>query len=174
MQTEQTRRASTRWWAGSKRDVVRALRSHESGLLGQGARFAIAGATVMVVYLTVTTVLAEVVGLTFQLALVIGYCVGLMIHFTLQRTFVWVHAEDFALPLRHQAARYLTVAGIQYGVTAASTAVLPGALGVPTELVYVVTVAVVTATNFVVFRNGIFHESQSGKEPAAFPLVEAD
>jgi putative flippase GtrA len=163
MQSEQ--QAPAPWWAGSGRDIVRALRSHESGLLGQGARFAIAGASVMGVYLTTTTVLADVAGLPFQLALVIGFCVGLMVHFTLQRTFVWVHAEDFALPLHHQAARYLTVAGIQYGLTAASTSLLPRALGLPTEIVYLVTVAVITATNFVVFRNGIFHP-----EPA---LVDA-
>lgn len=145
------------WWTGSRGEVLHALRNHESGLLGQGARFAIAGATVMVVYLTTTTVLADVVGLAFQVALVTGFCVGLMVHFTLQRTFVWVHAEEFALPLRHQAARYLTMAGIQYGLTAASTAVLPRALGLPTEVVYVATVGLITLTNFVVFRNGIFH-----------------
>jgi putative flippase GtrA len=150
-------RARGQWWTGSGREVLQALRGHESGLLGQGARFALAGGTVMVVYLTTTTVLADVAGLPFQVALVIGFCVGLMVHFTLQRTFVWVHAQEFALPLRHQAVRYLTVAGIQYGLTAASTAVLPAALHLPTELVYLATVAVITATNFVVFRHGIFH-----------------
>jgi putative flippase GtrA len=172
MQSQQQLRPS--WWDGGPRDIARALRGHESGLLGQGTRFAIAGGSVMVVYLTTTTVLADLVGLPFQLALVIGFCVGLMVHFTLQRKFVWVHAQEFALPLRHQAARYLTVAGIQYGVTAASTAALPGALGLPTELVYVVTVGVVTVTNFVVFRHGIFHASRSAEEPAVFPLVEVD
>jgi putative flippase GtrA len=162
------------WWTGSGRDILRALRGHESGLLGQGARFAIAGGSVMVVYLSTTTALADLAGLPFQLALVIGFCVGLMVHFTLQRTFVWVHAEDFALPLRHQAARYLTVAGIQYGLTAASTAVLPRALGLPTEIVYLATVAVITATNFVVFRNGIFHPKDALPDPLASPLVRED
>jgi len=152
------------WWAGSAREIVRALRGHESGLLGQGTRFAIAGATVTMVYLTTTTVLADVAGLPFELALAIGFCVSVMVHFTLQRRFVWVHAEEFALPLHHQAARYLTVAGIQYGLTAASTAVLPRALGLPTEIVYLATVAVITATNFVVFRNGIFHPKDTPVE----------
>jgi putative flippase GtrA len=155
------------WWAGSAREIVRALRGHESGLLGQGTRFAIAGATVMVVYLTTTTVLADVAGLAFELSLAIGFCVSVMVHFTLQRRFVWVHAEAFALSLHHQAARYLTVAGIQYGLTAASTAVLPRALGLPTEIVYLATVAVITATNFVVFRNGIFHPKARLADPAA-------
>jgi putative flippase GtrA len=162
------------WWSGDARDIVRALRGHESGLLGQGTRFAIAGATVMVVYLTTTTVLADVAGLAFELALAIGFCVGLMVHFTLQRRFVWVHAQEFALPLRHQAARYLTVAGIQYGLTAASTALLPHALGLPTEIVYLATVATITATNFVVFRNGIFHASRPAEEPPPFAFVKTD
>ena len=148
------------------------LRGHESGLLGQGARFAIAGVTVMAVYLTTTTVLAEAVGLAFELALVIGYCVGLVVHFTLQRTFVWVHEGEFALAMHRQLLRYLTVAGIQYGVTAASTAVLPGALGMPTEAVYVFTVAAVTGLNFVVFRNGVFHAVEGAREEPPLPFME--
>ncbi len=143
------------------RDFAYGLLGQESGVLGQGARFVIAGATVMVVYLTSTTVLADVVGLPFQAALAIGYCLGLVVHFTLQRLFVWAHGEAFALAMHHQAFRYLSVAAVQYGVTAASTALLPEALGAPTELVYVVTVGVVTVTNFLVFRHGIFHAQES-------------
>lgn len=141
------------------RSVVRGLRSPDSGLIGQGVRFGIAGGTVALVYLTTTTVLADVVGMPFQAALAIGFCVGILVHFTLQRTFVWVHNEDFALPLRHQAARYLVVAAIQYGLTVASTSLLPPILDVPTEVVYLVTVATIVCVNFLVFRHGIFHTS---------------
>jgi putative flippase GtrA len=137
--------------------TARSLRSPSSGLLGQGVRFALAGGTVALVYLGTTTVLADVVGMPFQAALAIGFCVGLMVHFTLQRVFVWTHHEEFALPLRHQAGRYLAVAAMQYGVTAASTSLLPSALGLPTEIVYLATVAVILCTNFLVFRHGIFH-----------------
>jgi putative flippase GtrA len=133
------------------------LLSPSSGLVGQGVRFALAGGTVALVYLTTTTVLAEVVGMPFQAALAIGYSVGLMVHFTLQRVFVWTHHEEFALPLHHQAGRYLMFAAGQYGVTAASTSVLPATLGVPAEIVYLVTVAVVLSNNFVIFRYRIFH-----------------
>ncbi|HUB73879.1 MAG TPA: GtrA family protein [Solirubrobacteraceae bacterium] len=146
--------------------AAKGLRSPSSGLLGQGMRFALSGATVAVVYLSTTTVLADVVGLPFQEALVIGFCTGLAVHFTLQRVFVWVHHEEFALPLGHQLWRYLLVAAVQYGVTAASTALLPSALDLPTEVVYVATVAVVFAANFVVFRQGIFHPSSAG-DPGA-------
>jgi putative flippase GtrA len=129
-------------------------------------RFALAGGTVALVYLTTTLVLAEVVGMPFQVALVIGFCVGLIVHFTLQRVFVWTHYEEFALPLHHQAGRYLIVAGAQYGVTAASTALLPTALGVSTEIVYLVTVAVVLSVNFLVFRYRIFHAKPAATDPA--------
>ena len=145
---------------------MRSLRSPSSGLLGEGVRFALAGGTVALVYLTTTLVLAEVVGMPFQVALAIGFCVGLIVHFTLQRVFVWTHHEEFALPLHHQAGRYLIVAGVQYGVTAASTSLLPRALGVSTEIVYLVTVAILVSANFLVFRNGIFHPKPAATDPA--------
>jgi putative flippase GtrA len=147
--------------------AVAILRSPSSGLVGQGVRYGLAGGTVAVVYLSTTTVLAEVVGAPFQIALAIGFCVGLMVHFTLQRFFVWRHEDEFALPLHHQAGRYLTVAGTQYGLTIASTSLLPAALGVSAEIVYLVTVAVLASTNFLVFRHGIFQADR-------MPSIERD
>jgi putative flippase GtrA len=146
--------------------LARALREPDPGILRQGFRFALAGSSVMLVYLTTTTVLAEVFDWPFQAALVIGFSVGLLVHFTLQRIFVWTHHEEFALPLHHQVGRYLTVAAAQYGVTAASTALLPSALSVSTEAIYLATVAVVTSTNFLVLRNGIFHPKPAATDPA--------
>ncbi len=139
------------------RALARTLGTPESGLLGQGVRFAVSGGTVALVYLGSTTVLAEVVGLPFQAALAIGFSLGLIVHFTLQRLFVWRHHEEFALALSHQVGRYLLAAAVQYGVTAASTGLLPSALGVSAEIVYLATVALVLSSNFLVFRNGIFH-----------------
>jgi putative flippase GtrA len=132
-----------------------------SGLLAQGARYALTGGTVTIVYLGSTTVLADVVGLPFQLALAIGACAGVSVHFTLQRLFVWAHHEEYALPLHRQAARYLVFAGAQYGLTAISTAVLPAALGLPVYPVYFATVAILVSLNFLVFRNAIFHPKAS-------------
>ena len=151
---------------GRARGLVHTLKAPESGMLGQGVRFALSGGTVALVYLATTTVLAEVVGLPFQAALAIGFAVAILVHFTLQRLFVWTHHEEFALPLAHQVGRYLAVAAVQYGVTAASTALLPAALGVSTEAVYLATVAVVLSANFLVFRNGIFHAKPSAIAPA--------
>ncbi len=143
-----------------------ALRSPASGIVNQGVRFALAGGTVMAVYVTTTTLLASGFGLPFQIALAVGYTVSLVLHFTLQRTFVWTRHEGFALPLEHQAARYLLNAGAQYGITAASVAVLPKALGWPIELVYLATTGVVVSVNFFVFRHGVFHAAAPGASRA--------
>lgn len=133
----------------------------DSGLLGQGVRYVLAGGVVATVYLLSTTILAVVVGLPFQEALLIGFVLGLAVHFTLQRAFVWVHHEEFALPLRRQARRYLVMAGTQYGATAASTSLLPSVLGLPTEVVYVITVLLLASGNFLFFRNAVFHSERS-------------
>jgi putative flippase GtrA len=143
--------------ASGLRDRISHLLSPHSGLLGQMVRFGVAGGSVALLYLTITTVLSQLLGVAFQLALAIGFVSGLLLHFTLQRLFVWMHDAEFALGLRHQVGRYLAMAGAQYGTTAASTAVLPGALGISTELVYLATMVVVTVTGFLVMRLIIFH-----------------
>jgi putative flippase GtrA len=139
--------------------MIADLRSPRSGLRGQLVRFGLAGGFVTIYYLTVTTVLSQVAGLAFEVALAIGFASALLVHFSLQRLFVWIPAGGFALPFRHQVGRYLLMACAQYGCTAAATAVLPGALGVPTEFVYLATMGVVTTTGFLVMRFIIFHGS---------------
>lgn len=159
---------------GGARELVGSLRGPESGLLGQGVRFVLSGGTVALVYLATTTILAEVLGTPFQLALAIGFSLGLLVHFTLQRMFVWANRTEFALPLRQQVARYLIVALCQYGITAASTALLPSALGISAELVYLATVAVVLCANFLIFRHGIFHTRPDSGDLAAVAGSAAD
>src|SRR6202167_464742 len=145
---------------------LRRLLTPASGLLGQGTRYALAGAFVGLVYVLTTTFLAVVVGLPFREALAIGFALQLAVHFTLQRTFVWVHEEEFALPIRHQTGRYLAVAGAQLGLTAASTSLLPAVLGVSAEVVYLGTVALLTTVNFLLFRNVVFHPTRAGTDTA--------
>lgn len=129
-----------------------------AGLVGQGLRFALAGVVVSLVYVSVTTVLAVVVGVPFQVALLSGYGVGLAVHFALQRFFVWAHAEkgEYALSLHRQLGWYLLVSATQYGATAASTSLLPSELGLSPEAVFLMTGPVVTSINFLLYRNGIF------------------
>lgn len=143
---------------------VRRLLTPASGLVGQGTRYALAGAFVGVVYVLTTTFFAVVVGLPFREALIIGFALQLAVHFTLQRTFVWVHEDGFALPIRHQTRRYLAVAGLQLGLTTLSTLLLPSALGVSAEVVYLLTVALLTIANFLLFRNIVFQPTRAGEE----------
>jgi putative flippase GtrA len=131
-------------------------------LAGQAVRFVVSGGFVPLVYLAVTSLLSAGFGVTFEVALAIGFLVAIMTHFTLQRVFVWRHAVGFALAVGHQVWRYLALAGVQYGMTAAATAILPAALGGSTEIVYLVTAAILSAVSFVIFRARVFHT-----EPAA-------
>jgi putative flippase GtrA len=110
-----------------------------------------------------TTLLAIVVGLHFEVALAIGFCLMIAVNFTLHRVFVWVHHEGFALTVHRQFGRYILVAGTQYGVTAASVAVLPRALEISAELVYLATAALFAAVSFVAFRYGVFHAGPSAR-----------
>lgn len=143
------------------RKIIPARVSHvfssDSGAIGQGIRYAMSGGVVGLVYLTMTTVLAEVVAVPFQLALVIGFATSTFVHFTLQRTFVWMHSSRFALDARSQALRYLPVIAIQYPLMAASTSLLPSALGVSPTYVLFVTAGAFAATNFLLFRRRVFH-----------------
>jgi putative flippase GtrA len=140
------------------RELLSSLRSPESGAIGQLARYGLAGGLVTLVYIAVTTLLAQVVRIPFEVALAIGFVVAVLLHFTLQRFFVWRTRAGFGLAMHHQVVRYLTMMGAQYACTAASSAVLPGWLGLSTEVVYVATVAVMAVCGFVVMRYVIFHE----------------
>jgi putative flippase GtrA len=145
---------------GSRFQLARAflldIRSPQWGLAGQAFRFALAGGLVAVVYLSVTTVLHVAFAVPFQAALAAGFTVGVALHFTLQRVFVWRHDQRFALPVHHQALRYLCVCFTQYGITALFTSQLPDLLGVPVEVVYVATALGLAGINFIVFRGRVF------------------
>lgn len=158
---------------GPRARALRLLRGGDSDSLGQGVRFVAAGCIVAVVYLTTTTVLAEVIGLPFEVALPIGFGLALAVHFTLQRLFVWSQVDSFVLPLRQQIGRYLAAAAAQYGLTAASTAVLPSALSLPTEAVYLATAGILAVLNFLVFRRLIFHVDTGANEPTRTPAIRA-
>lgn len=144
--------SSSRTPLGRGLDAIRA-----DHLRAQAVRFVLAGGIAAVVYIAITTFLAEALHLQFQIALVIGWLTGVGVHFELQRKFVWAPHETFALPIGHQILLYLLMCGSQFALMLASTAVLPGVLGVPVEIVYLASTAVLALVNFVMFRNKIFH-----------------
>jgi putative flippase GtrA len=140
------------------------IRSPELGLVGQGMRFAIAGATAALVSLGATITLSQGCTLPLEAAFAIGYATGLTAHFTLQRVFVWRHHAEFALSGQHQLARYLPIALTNYGVIALAIALLPRLLGVAPVAVYLVATGVVTTISFLLFRTRVFHAGDLGKE----------
>jgi putative flippase GtrA len=140
-----------------------ALRSPESaGAAGQGLRYAVVGCVVAFVYLATTTLAAELLGLAFELALALGFATATAVHFTLQRTFVWVHHGEFAVGALRQLGRYMLLIACQYGLTVVSTSTLPGAIGVPVIAVYYATVLTLSTVNFIVFRSHVFHPTVAG------------
>jgi putative flippase GtrA len=143
-------------------------------VLGQGVRFVVAGGLVVLVYVSTTTVLADVVGMYFQVALAIGFGVALVVQFNLYRMFVWIHHEAFALSAHHQAGRYMAAAAIGYGLTAICTSFLPSALGVSTEIVYLAMVAALPVINFTVLRYVIFHAKPAAENSAPSPSAMRD
>jgi len=143
------------------RRTVSHARPSDVRLARRGTRFALAGGVVTLLYVTVTTALHEGLGAPFQVALVVGFATAMSAHFALQRVFVWMHTEGFALDARHQAVRYLALAAVQYGATATATASLPGRLGMRVTYVYFATAALMTIATFFVFRTRVFHQKES-------------
>jgi putative flippase GtrA len=145
--------------AGSARRLVARIRTLDRVLVGQGIRYAVTGAGVACVYILTTLFLANVVGIHFQVALALGFFTAVTTHFFAHRFFVWGH-DDFALSATRQASRYVPMTIAQYAFTALTTSVLPSALGVPTDLVYLVTVVCVTVVTFVLLRTRVFHAEE--------------
>jgi putative flippase GtrA len=143
------------------RGRLRWLLAPEAGLLGQGVRYILGGCTSVALYMLITTILALVVALPFEVALAIGFCLMVCVNFTLHRVFVWVNHEGFALPIHRQLGRYLSVALTQYGLTAASVALLPRVLALSSEVVYLATVTGFAALTFLILRHRVFHAQRS-------------
>lgn len=154
---------------------ARALCSRREGLPGEGVRFLLTGGLAAATNVLVTNLLAYVVGLPFELAFVIGFGTAIAGQFVLFRVWVWGHHEQFARPVHHQVTLFLLVALLIYGFTAICTWLLPGALGVPTEVVYLACVAASPLINFLVARNRIFQgevvADPTARGPDAEPLA---
>ena len=123
----------------------------------QPLRFVVASATTTLSYFGVTLLLAGPGGVSIHAAIPIGYVLSLLVHFSLQRYFVFRSHEGFALATHHQIGRYLAAAGIQYGITALVTATVPEAIGVDERIVYVVTALSLALCTFLGLKLLVFH-----------------
>ena len=120
------------------------------------ARFGLSGGVVALVNLGAMTGLVAGFGIRAQLALIVSYALGLTVHFTLNRQWVFSPEGAYHLHLTAQGIRYVGSASAIYGLTALALATLPGALGVPSLAVYYVTVLALSVANFFVLRNFVF------------------
>jgi putative flippase GtrA len=123
----------------------------------QVIRFVLSGGTVALVYLGLGLLLSGPLGVPIQIAIPVSYVVSVLFNYSMQRWFVFAHSDDFALSRGAQFLRYVQIGAIQYAFTAAATAVLPDALGVDEQVVYVATALIAAAITFVVLRFVVFH-----------------
>jgi putative flippase GtrA len=142
-------------------------------------RYAITGIVVALINFIGPVVLNAVTGLALEACIPIVFAFALCVHFTSQRLFVWRHQAGFHLGAREQIGRYLASAAVQYGVTAGLTAWLPGVLGWPQRVVYVLVALTVTIAFFVVLRGFVFHAREEefappGAETASGPDPRSD
>lgn len=127
---------------------------------GEPFRFAVAGGVTALVYFGGTLLLSGPVGLPIQLSILVAYATSLAVHFTMQRVLVFRDHDAFELAVHQQAGRYLTLAAIQYAFTATATAVLPSALGLSDQVVYVLSAGTAACVTFLVLRRHVFHPEE--------------
>jgi putative flippase GtrA len=137
---------------------------------GRFLRFLVAGGLTTVVNFASTALLLKVAGLSVQLSVALAYLVTITTHFTLQRFFVFAGQGEFALSTGSQLRRYLTVAAVQYPLTAGLVALFVAA-GLPDLGAVACTQLIVTPVTFVVMRTKLFHAAAGDDEAPVGPSV---
>lgn len=123
--------------------------------VSQTVRYVLVGGVTAVTYLGLTLLLSGL-GTPLLLAVVISYILAVSLHFVLQRSFVF-RSASFALPVHDQVRRYVVVGVVQLILTSITTSVLPSALDVSPEAVYVGTVVAMALITFTLLRLHVFH-----------------
>jgi putative flippase GtrA len=136
------------------RDGVFAMLRHP--LATQFVRYALAGAATAAVGAT-TVLLCGLAGLSIQLAILCSYPVSMVVHFSLQRYFVFADREAYALAVDAQLRRYLVACAGHYACVAVGTATLIRAAGVGDQPAYLIMIATMPIVMFAALRLGIFH-----------------
>jgi putative flippase GtrA len=119
-------------------------------------RFALSGLAVQGAYAALMAVFLLGIALPRQLALVLAYAGALIVHFTLNRQFVFAPSDGYAHGLSSHGKRYLITAVVVYGVTALGLAVLPSALGVAPYLAWLLVTMTIGVLNFLLLGRFVF------------------
>jgi putative flippase GtrA len=140
--------------------VTRLLARVRRLVVSSTGRYAAAGAVVGGVNLAVPLMLNAEFGVPIEVAIPIGYLLAILLHFNLQRRFVFRHVGTFALAGRQQAVRYLVIIAVQYPTVAIATALVPTVVAISRREAYVATVATVTVLTYLVLRSRVFHPAE--------------
>jgi putative flippase GtrA len=127
-------------------------------------RFGMTAAAVQGVYTAGMGVGLLILDAPRQAVLLVAFLLSLVVHFSLNRQWVFNPAhphEDgeghgYHLGLSRHGVRYAVAAVVVYGVTALSLAVLPGVLGLAPFLVWLGTCVVIGIVNFFVLGQLVF------------------
>jgi putative flippase GtrA len=128
-------------------------------------RFVMAAAAVQGVYTAAMAIGLLLLDAPRQAVLLVAFLLSLIVHFSLNRQWVFNprhHAPEaeehraYRLGLSGHGVRYVTVAAIVYGITALSLAVLPGLLGVAPFLVWLGTSGTIGVMNYFLLGRLVF------------------
>ncbi len=135
------------------RSAINSLRDH---LIDPSfVRYLLAGGIVFLIY-TGGTLALNAAGMPLGPAIAIAYVIAVICHFLLQRHFVFNHASGFEVSTATQIRRYVVIGVVQYAITWSATHFLPSVLGISEQLVYLATVAVLSAVFFLIMRLHVF------------------
>lgn len=147
------------------------VRPHRAGRLSARlprpavlSKFAFTGAFVGLTHLGLVSLLV-IAGMPIQIALALGYGVALVVHFTMNRQWVFASDGGYALHLSGQGGRYLVLAGFSYLVTAVASAVLPDLLGIHELAAFALSAIAMAGVSFVLLNLWVFRAAPP--EPAA-------
>jgi putative flippase GtrA len=119
-------------------------------------RFALSAIAVQGTYTVLMALFLLALGLPRQGALACSYLGALVVHFALNRQFVFVPSDGYAHGLSSHGRRYLISAVVIYGITALGLAVLPGLLGVAPYIAWLLITGTIGALNFFLLGRFVF------------------
>jgi putative flippase GtrA len=129
-------------------------------------RFLMAAAAVQGVYTAGMAVGLLLLDAPRQAVLLVAFLLSLIVHFSLNRQWVFNprrhephaggHHHAYRLGLSGHGGRYVIVAAAAYGITALSLAVLPGLLGLAPFLIWLATSGTIGVLNFFLLGRLVF------------------
>lgn len=131
-----------------------ALRHHST--VQRLGRFALSGFAVQAVYAAVMAICLIGIGFGRQGALAVAYSAALIVHFTLNRQFVFTRDDGYDHGVAAHGTRYLVTAAIVYVITATGLALLPEALGIAPYVAWLLITGSIAILNFVALGRLVF------------------